>query len=127
MNSHRHPSDSMLRQALLPAFAAALFLFGGCGGHSSPRASDSQAHAFVAAPPHGGTAAPVGDDYQIEFVLDPAAGKMDAYVMDDELENFVRIKPPSFDVTAKLAGGQEVLHFAAVANSATGKGKQYHR
>ena len=63
----------------------------------------------------------LGDDYQIEWVLDASAGKLQAYVLDGEMENFVRIAPPSFDLTVKLPDRKEVLHFAAIANSATGE------
>ena len=78
-------------------------------------------HLHVAVPPHGGNPVALGDDYQIEWVLDAPAGKLQAYVLDGEMENFVRITLPSFDVTAKLPDGEEVLHFVAVANTATGE------
>jgi hypothetical protein len=61
------------------------------------------------------------EEYHVELVLDAAAGKIQAYVMDGELENFVRIAVPSFDVTAKLPDKEEVLSFKAVPNSATGE------
>jgi hypothetical protein len=99
-----------------------LLLAAGCGGHKSGPADDTRTHLHVATPPHGGTPVALGDeDYQIEFVLDAPAGKLEAYVLDGEMENFVRIAPASFDMTANLAGGREVLHFAAVANAATGE------
>ncbi len=63
----------------------------------------------------------LGDDYQIEWVLDESAGRLQAYVLDGEMENFVRISPPSFDLTVKLQDRGEVLHFEAIANSATGE------
>lgn len=63
----------------------------------------------------------LGDDYQIEWVLDGPAGKLDAYILDGEMENFVRIAPPSFDLTVKLPDKQAVLHFSAIANNATGE------
>jgi hypothetical protein len=37
------------------------------------------------------------------------------------MENFVRISPPSFDLAVKLPDKREVLHFEAIANSATGE------
>lgn len=63
----------------------------------------------------------LGDDYQIEWVLDEPAGKLQAYVLDGEMENFVRIAPPSFDLAVKLPDKKEVLHFKAIANLATGE------
>jgi len=63
----------------------------------------------------------LSDDYQIEWVLDPSAGKLQAYVLDGEMENFVRIAPRSFDLAVKLPDKKEILHFVAIANSATGE------
>jgi hypothetical protein len=94
----------------------------GCGNRKPPTSSGARAHGFFAAPPHGGTPVVLGDeDYQVEFVLDAPAGKLIAYVLDGEMENFVRITPSAFDVTAQRPGGPQVLHFVAVANSATGE------
>ena len=59
--------------------------------------------------------------YHLELVRDAAVGKLTAYVLDGELENFVRVKAGSFDVVAKLDGGSRLLVFRAVANSATGE------
>jgi len=101
-------------------FALAALLCGGCGNGKSNTAENGT-HLHVDVPPHGGTPVALGDDYQIEWVLDAPAGKLQAYVLDGEMENFVRITPPSFDVTAKLPGREEVLHLAAIANSATGE------
>jgi hypothetical protein len=64
---------------------------------------------------------PLSDDYQIEWVLDASAGRLQAYFLDGEMENFVRITPASFDVTATISNRREVLHLAAVANTATGE------
>jgi hypothetical protein len=106
-----------MRRLAISFFALASVLLTGCGQKSG----DIPAQLHVAVPPHGGTPMALGDDYQIEWVLDAAAGKLQAYVMDGEMENFVRIAPPSFDVTAKLPDGEKVLHFAAIPNSATGE------
>ena len=110
-----------------PASFLAVFIFlltvgllAGCG-RKQDRSADNAAQLHKALPPHGGTALALGDDYQIEWVLDAAAGKLQAYVMDGEMENFARITPPSFDVTAKLPGHEEALHFVAIANAATGE------
>jgi hypothetical protein len=98
-------------------FALTVLLCAGCGnGHSAV-----QAHLHEHGSPHGGLAVAFGDDYQIEWVLDAHDGKIQAYVLDNEMEKFVRISPPSFDVAAKLPGREEVLHFMAIANPATGE------
>jgi hypothetical protein len=101
-------------------FGLATGLWAGCGQQQDPSA-DHLPHLHVATPPHGGTPVALGDDYQIEWVLDAPAGRLQAYVLDGEMENFVRITPPSFDLTAQLPGQTQALHFAAMANPATGE------
>jgi hypothetical protein len=102
-----------LKKVLTVVLAAALV---GCGRHEEP-----PPHLHVAVPPHGGTPVALGDDYQMEWVLDAAVGKLQAYIFDGEMENFVRIAPPSFDLTVKLPDRREILHFAAIASQATGE------
>jgi hypothetical protein len=101
-------------------FALAAALLAGCGHHQN-RSSDSAPQLHVDTPPHGGTPVALGGDYQIEWVLDAPSGLLQAYVLDGEMENFVRIAAPSFELKAKLPSREEVLHFAAVANTATGE------
>jgi hypothetical protein len=72
-------------------------------------------------PPHGGTPVALGDVYHIEFVLDAESGTLSAYLLDDEMEEFVRSDMPSFEVTAKAGGTEQVLEFKPVANPATGE------
>jgi len=109
-----------MRTFSVSTLALAAVLCAGCGNRQSTP-TDNGSHLHVDVPPHGGTPVALGDDYQIEWVLDATAGKLQAYVLDGEMENFVRITPPSFDVTAKWPGREEVLHFAAIANTATGE------
>jgi hypothetical protein len=73
-------------------------------------------------PPHGGTPVVLGhEEYHVELVLDGATGTMQAYVMDGELEEFVRVGAASFEIAAKRPGGEETLVFNAVPNRATGE------
>ena len=74
-----------------------------------------------AQPPHGGTVVALGENYNFEFVLDAARGTLSAYVLDDEMEEFVRSNMPSFEVTAKVGGAEQTLVFKPVANPATGE------
>lgn len=77
-------------------------------------------HEHVA--PHGGTPVVLGvEEAHLEFVLDAAAGKLQAYVMDGHLENFVRITAESFTVTVRRGSAAEALTFKAVASGATGE------
>jgi len=87
-----------------------------------PTTPPPAAHKHEHHPPHGGTPVVLGnEDYHLEFVLDNQNGLMDGYVLDDEMENYVRIAAESFEVTCKLPGRQEALAFKAVASNATGE------
>jgi len=73
-------------------------------------------------PPHHGTPVVLGnEEYHVEFVLDAATGKLQAYMLDGELENFVRIQPESFNIAARVSGRDETMTLKAVANAATGE------
>jgi len=64
------------------------------------------------APPHGGTPVIVADDkFHLELVHDPAAGKMQAYVLDGHLEGYVQVAETSFAMSAKTGGKEEELAF----------------
>jgi hypothetical protein len=108
-----------IRLTIIGAFISALLI--GCGDHQNRASINGAGHLHVDTPPHGGIPVALGDDYKIEWVLEASAGKLQAYVLDGEMENFVRISPPSFDLSVKLPDRAEVLHFEAIANSATGE------
>jgi hypothetical protein len=97
-------------------------LLAGCG-QSEPRPATAAApKKHEHKPPHGGTPVELGEEeYHVELVADPPAGKLDAYVMDGELENFVRVTAPAFEVTATLRRQPTALVFKAVASAATGE------
>ena len=61
------------------------------------------------------------EEYHVEVVRDAAAGKLQAFVLDGELENFVRIAAPSLEMTATVSGHEEKLVFLPIANNATGE------
>jgi hypothetical protein len=92
----------------------AVLVLGGC-------AKKEQVGLHKDQPPHGGTPVALGDDYHIEFVLDAASGMLSAYILDDEMEEFVRSNMSSFEVTAKVGGAEQTLVFTPVANPATGE------
>ena len=72
--------------------------------------------------PHGGTPVVLGAEvYHLELVRDPAAGRLTAYVLDGEMENFIRVKTPSFTVAVGAGAAKRTLIFRAIANSATGE------
>ncbi len=73
-------------------------------------------------PPHGGTPVVLGDEsYHLEFVLDPVEGKLQAFILDGEMENFIRATALRFEVVAIVNGEKRPLVFDAVADSATGE------
>lgn len=97
--------------------AALLALVAGCGEreHAAPAGHHHES-------PHGGTAVELGGhEAHLDVVLDSAAGKLTAYVMDAHAENFVRIPAESFEIIAKLSVGDTTLVLKAVANPASGE------
>jgi len=96
---------------------------GGCSKTEKASTPTSAAvHKFEPHPMHGGTLVQLGEDeYSIELVLDIPAGKLQAYIMDGEAEDFVRIPEESFEMIARLPGAEKVLTMKAVPNSATGE------
>ena len=94
---------------------------GGCSKGETGR-PQAAAHHHEHKPPHGGAPVELGaEEYHVEFVLDGPAGKLQAFVMDGELENFVRIDAASLKLTARVSGRQEELALQPVANNATGE------
>ena len=102
--------------------ALAVGLSAGCGRQPAHAPQQTSARQHEHKPPHHGTPVVLGkEEYHVELVLDAAAGRLQAYIMDGELENFVRVPAESFAVAAMLPGKEEVLTFKAVANNATGE------
>jgi hypothetical protein len=102
--------------------ALGLCLVFGCGRENAGPGGAGIPAKHEHIPPHGGTPVVLGsEEYHLELVLDAATGMLQAYVMDGELENFVRIAPAQFEVGVKRPAGEEVLAFKAVPNRATGE------
>ena len=98
----------------------ALALASGCSKEARP--DPGAPHRHVHHPPHGGTPVVLGDEaYHLELVLDPASGILQAYVLDGEMENFIRCASPSIEIDATVGGSPVALTLEAVANSATGE------
>jgi len=73
-------------------------------------------------PPHGGTPVALGDGtFHLEFVREAATGTIAVYVLDDEMETFIRVAMPGFDAVGLVDGEKRPLRFQAVANPATGE------
>ncbi len=99
----------------------AAVLFEGCSKSGIATAESEKPHLHVDQPPHGGTPIDLGEEYHLELVLDGANGTLDAFVLDDEMEEFIRSSSKSFEITAQAGGRGEKLHFDAIANRATGE------
>ena len=61
------------------------------------------------------------EDYHIELVLDPAEGKLSAYVLDGEMEGFIRSSSANLEITATVDGAPRTLVLEAVPNPETGE------
>jgi predicted small lipoprotein YifL len=103
---------------------AALALLTGCGD-SAPSGHPSSAHPHSHddhAPPHGGTPVLIADDeYHLELVLDASSAKMQAYVLDGHLEDYVAVTETNFLIRAMIGNREEQLSFRRVADRASGK------
>jgi hypothetical protein len=111
----------VLRAAVTPIALLAFAFATGCGQREpTPTAVAAGGHVHQA--PHGGTLVELGQHtFNLEFVLDRAAGKLTAYVLDGHASNFVRIAAPSFDIVAFVGGERRPLTLRAVANTVTGE------
>jgi hypothetical protein len=108
-----------LKTAVL--LAGICVLAGGCGKEPLGAASDEKPQLHKDVPPHGGTPVALGDDYNLELVRDPAEGTLSGYVLDDEMEDFIRSSSTSITLVARFGGQTRTLVLGAVANPATGE------
>lgn len=96
--------------------------FAGCSKEAPASSVSAPAAKHEHKAPHGGTPVVLGKEvYHLELVRDPVAGKLSAYVLDGEMENFIRVTAPSFEIVATVAGQPQPLVLTAVADSATGE------
>lgn len=92
----------------------------GCARRDTSTAAASAPHEHHA--PHGGTAVVLGEEAcHLELLLDPATGRLGAWILDGELENFIRIAAPGLELTVTMAGQTRPLTLRAIASSATGE------
>lgn len=69
---------------------------------------------------HGGTVVVLGKEiYHLELVRDAATGTLTAYVLDGEMEKFIRIPAPSIEIETMVAGASRKLVLVATANAMT--------
>ena len=109
----------MKRPALFLSALLSLTLLAACGKTEPVAVTAPKAHEHKA--PHGGTAVELGEEaFHVELVKEDT-GKLSAYVLDGEMENFIRIESPTFEIAATVAGQSQTLVFRAIASTATGE------
>lgn len=90
----------------------------GCGHHAAGTADAVAPGSHKDEPPHGGTAIDLGQDlYHLEMLRDPDNGTLTVWVLDGEMEEFIRIAQPA--IALEWNGHSALLR--AVASSATGE------
>jgi hypothetical protein len=110
----------LLFAALMSLLASAVFV-AGCT-RKEPAATPASVAKHQHNSPHGGTAVVLGDEmYHLEFVRDPTEGKLDAYVFDGEMENFIRIPALTIELRVSVVGAPATLVLQGVANPMTGE------
>jgi hypothetical protein len=101
---------------------AAVVLSGGCGQDSSSHADGHSEDAHGHTAKYGGKLVELGrHEANLEFVFDPAAGRLTAYTLDAHAENFVRLPLDGITVQVTVAGAEHPLVLAPVGNPATGE------
>lgn len=109
-----------IRLSISALAALCTLLLVGCAKTEAP--AETAAHRHQHHPPHGGTPIVLGDEeYHLELVLDRSADTLQAYVLDGEMENFVRSPAPSIEIRATVNGTEKTLELKAVANPETGE------
>jgi hypothetical protein len=83
-------------------------------------ASKSDHHDHAHAPPHGGTPVVVAEHkYNLELVRDGTTGLMQAYVLDEDFHDFIRVPETNFALLANFSGRTERVEFHRGTNSAS--------
>ena len=112
--------------AIRTALPFALVLgLSGCGPQQKTSAiltAHPSVHAHTHETQHGGVAVELGEEeYHVEFTFGETPGTLEAYFLDGEMEDYVRLAIPSFTATANVGGRDFPLQFEATTNSATGE------
>jgi hypothetical protein len=92
-----------------------------CAKNTPSQSTDEKPQMHKDVPPHGGTPVPLGSDYNLELVHEAGSSVLSAYVLDDEMEEFVRSTSRSITIIATVGGQARTLVLDAVANPATGE------
>jgi hypothetical protein len=102
--------------------AWSLLGFTGCSKPEPAAAASPQPVKHEHKAPHGGTPVVLGNEaFHLELVRDAATGTLQAYVLDGEMENFIRTNAASLEIVATVNGAPQTLTLKPVANVATGE------
>jgi hypothetical protein len=102
--------------------ALAVAAAAGCAKAPPPPPAPGETALHRDEPPHGGTPVVLGQaEYHLELVSDHVTGRLQAYVLDGEMEDFVRSSSPTLELAVTTPGGPRQLVLAAVANPVTGE------
>lgn len=109
-------------RAIAAMILASLAFTAGCGKKAPDAPAEAKPAKHEHHPPHGGTPVVLGDEaYHLELVRSADTGTLEAYVLDGEMENFIRSAMPSIEIIATVDGKPQSLTLKAVANAATGE------
>ena len=103
---------------------ASYFILSACGGEHNHDHKDHSHGEHAHEAPHGGTLVLLGkhgSGFHLEVILSKE-GLLDLYVLDGEVEEFVRIPQEQLDLQVKTKDTKnQVIHLLAVADSTTGE------
>ena len=103
--------------------ATCLFLVA-CSDSNSPApqaSSHQEDHGHPHGPPHGGTPVLVAEhESHLELVRDPSTGLLQAYVLDDSMEDYIAVPETNFTLTARFDGRTEQVQLQRVPDSSGG-------
>jgi hypothetical protein len=112
-----------MNRSIRLAFVAAVAALAGCEKKLDAPAPGGAGHEHHA--PHKGALEVLGDEAaHVELVLDPANGRLSAYVLDGEAERAVRITQDALRLrVTDLPGGETTVELRAIENPLTGEKK----
>jgi hypothetical protein len=110
------------RPLLIFAVILPLTIAAGCSRNPGAPVGSGKPQQHHHHPPHGGTAVVLGEEeYHVELVLVQPEGKLQAFVLDDEMESFIRSSVPSIVIAATIGGIPREVLLSAVPNTETGE------